>query len=177
VPADHEWSNYGMTKRALIDRLEQPPASVHRIEGELDAEEAARRYDEALRDVTFDLVLLGLGPDGHAASLFPHSPGLRERERRAIPAEAGLEPFVDRVTLTIPVLESAPLVVWLIAGAAKAEAAARAFAGDPSPATPASLIRSKTGDTIAILDREAASLLQDTSTRGSEQPSSDLNHL
>jgi 6-phosphogluconolactonase len=159
VPPGHEWSNYGLAKRALLDAVEAPAIAVHRIEGELGAEEAARRYDEALRDVTLDVILLGLGPDGHAASLFPNSPGLEERERRAIPAEAKLEPFVDRVTVTIPMLESAPLLVWLVAGASKAEAAARAFAGPPDPATPASLIRSKNGRTVAILDREAASLL------------------
>jgi 6-phosphogluconolactonase len=159
VPADHEWSNYGLAKRALLDAVEVPAIATHRIEGELGAEEAARRYDEALGNVTLDVILLGLGPDGHAASLFPNSPGLEERERRAIPAEAKLEPFVDRVTMTIRMLESAPLLVWLVAGAGKAEAAARAFVGPPDPATPASLIRSKNGRTVAILDREAASLL------------------
>jgi len=159
VPPDHEWSNYGLAKRALLDWVEVPPIAVHRIEGELGAEEAARRYDEELRDVSLDVILLGLGPDGHAASLFPNSPGLEERERRAIPAEATLEPYVDRVTMTIPMLESAPLLVWLVDGASKAEAAARAFAGPPDPAAPASLIRSKNGRTVAILDREAASLL------------------
>jgi 6-phosphogluconolactonase len=159
VPPDHEWSNYGMAKRALLDRLDEPPTAVHRIEGELGADEAARRYDQEVRGVSFDLVLLGLGSDGHAASLFPQAPALLERERRAVAAEAKLEPFVDRVTLTIPPLESATLLVWLVAGEGKAEAAARAFAGEPDPDTPASLIRSKRGDTLAILDREAASLL------------------
>jgi 6-phosphogluconolactonase len=159
VPPEHEWSNYGMAKRALLDRLDNPPTAVHRIEGELGAEEAARRYDQEVRGVSFDLVLLGLGFDGHAASLFPRATSLRERERRAVPAEAKLEPFVDRVTLTIPALESAPLLVWLVAGEGKAEAAARAFTGEPDPGTPASLIRSKRGETVAILDREAASLL------------------
>jgi 6-phosphogluconolactonase len=159
VPPDHEWSNYALAKRALLDAVEVPPLAVHRIEGELDADEAARRYDDALREVSLDVILLGLGPDGHAASLYPNSPGLEERERRAIPAVARLEPFVDRVTMTIPVLESAPLLVWLVAGADKAEAVERAFAGPPDPATPASLIRSKNGRTVAILDREAASLL------------------
>jgi 6-phosphogluconolactonase len=159
VPPDHEWSNYAHAKRALLDAVEVPPVAVHRIEGELDADEAAQRYDDALREVSLDVVLLGLGPDGHAASLYPNSPDLEERERRAIPAVAKLEPFVDRVTMTIPVFESAPLVVWLVAGASKAEAAERAFAGPPDPAIPASLIRSKNGRTVAILDREAASLL------------------
>jgi 6-phosphogluconolactonase len=159
VPPDHEWSNYALANRALLDAVDVPPVAVHRIEGELGADEAARRYDVALRDVSLDVVLLGLGPDGHAASLYPNSPGLEERELQAIPAEARLEPFVDRVTMTIPVLESAPLLVWLVAGAGKADAAARAFVGPPDPATPASLIRSKNGRTVAILDREAASLL------------------
>lgn len=159
MPPDHEWSNFGLAKRALLDATEVPPLSVHRIEGELGAEEAARRYDDALRDVSLEFVLLGLGRDGHTASLFPNEPGLEERERRAIPAQAKLEPFVDRVSMTIPELSSAPLLVWLVAGASKAEAAARAFGGQPDPATPASLIRSKNGRTVAILDRDAASLL------------------
>jgi 6-phosphogluconolactonase len=159
VPPDHEWSNFGLAKRALLDATELPPLRVHRIEGELGAEEAARRYDKALRVVSLDFVLLGLGPDGHAASLYPNAPGLEEQERRAIPAEAKLEPFVDRVSMTIPELSSAPLLVWLVAGASKAEAAARAFAGPPDAATPASLIRSKNGRTVAVLDRDAASLL------------------
>jgi 6-phosphogluconolactonase len=159
VPPDDERSNYGMTKRALLDRLETPPRAVHRIRGEEGAERAAEAYDDELRGVTLELVLLGIGPDGHVASLFPHAPTLAERERRAVPAEARLEPFVDRVTMTIPVLESAPLLVFLVAGAEKAEAVARAFAGPRDEGTPASLVRSRTGPTVAILDREAAQQL------------------
>jgi 6-phosphogluconolactonase len=159
VPPDDARSNYRMTKRALLDRLETPPRAVHRIKGEEGAEPAADAYDEELRGVTLELVLLGIGPDGHVASLFPHAPTLAECERRAVAAEARLEPFVDRVTLTIPVLESAPLVVFLVAGTEKAEAVARAFAGPPDEATPASLVRSKNGRTVAILDREAAQRL------------------
>jgi 6-phosphogluconolactonase len=132
---------------------------VKRIEGELGADEAAARYDRSLRGVTLDLVLLGLGSDGHAASLYPHAPGLRERERLAIAAEAKLDPPVDRVTMTIPILEAAPFVIWLVAGEGKAEAVRRAFAERPDEATPASLIRSRTGRTVAILDRGAAQLL------------------
>ena len=158
VPPDHEWSNYGMAKRSLLDRVERV-GEVKRIEGELGADEAAERYDRALRGVTLDLVLLGLGSDGHAASLFPHASGLRERERLAIPAEAKLEPFVDRVTTTIPALGATPLLVWLVAGEGKADAVRRAFVDPPDEATPASLIRSKNGRTVAILDRGAARLL------------------
>jgi 6-phosphogluconolactonase len=156
VPPEHEWSNYGMAKRTLLDRLAVPPAAIHRIRGELGAERAADEYDDELEGVTLDLVLLGMGSDGHAASLYPHGSELAERARRAIPAEAKLEPLVDRVTMTIPVLESAPLVLFFVAGAERADAVRRAFAEPPSEATPASLIRSKNGDTVVILDPGAA---------------------
>lgn len=156
VPPEHEWSNYGLAKRTLLDRLSGPPAAVHRIRGELGAERAADEYDRELEGVAPDLVLLGVGPDGHLASLYPHAPGLAERERRAIPAEAKLEPLVDRVTMTIPVFESAPLVLFFVAGSERADAARRAFAEPPSQTTPASLVRSKSGETVVILDPAAA---------------------
>ncbi len=160
VPPEHEWSNYGLAKRTLLDRIAVQPAAVHRIQGEVGAERAADEYDRELESVTLDLVLLGMGSDGHVASLYPHSAGLAERERRAIPAEAKLEPLVDRVTMTIPVLESASLVVFFVAGAERANAVRRAFAEPPSEATPASLVRSKNGETVAILDPAAAQELQ-----------------
>jgi 6-phosphogluconolactonase len=159
VPPDDERSNYGLAKRALLEGVRTPPDAVHRIPGELGAAAAADAYDELLEGVSLELVLLGLGPDGHVASLFPGEPTLEERSRRAVAATARLEPYVDRVTMTIPVLESAPLVVFLVAGAAKAEAAARAFLGPPDPGTPGSLVRSKSGRTLAILDLAAASEL------------------
>ena len=114
-------------------------------------------YDEELDGVTLDLALNGIGPDGHTASLFPGAPALDEQERRAVAAEAGLEPFVPRVTMTPPVFAEAAVLVYLVTGEAKAAAVRRAFADEPSPATPASLIRGRT--TIAILDGGAASLL------------------
>jgi 6-phosphogluconolactonase len=154
VPPDDERSNYRLTRESLLDLLETPPATVHRVEGELGAAEAARRYDEALADVTLDLAVNGLGPDGHTASLFPNAPALDERERRAVAADAGLEPFVARVTLTPPVFAAAGLLVYLVTGAAKADAVRRAFADEPSPATPASLVRGRR--TIALLDPAAA---------------------
>jgi len=160
VPPEHEWSNYGLAKRTLLDRLAVPPGVVHRIRGELGAERAAVEYDRELEGITLDFVLLGLGPDGHIASLYPHAPGLAERERRAIPAEAKLEPLVDRVTMTIPVFEAAPFVLFFVAGAERADAVRRAFAAPPSEATPASLVRSKNGETVAILDPEAAQELE-----------------
>jgi 6-phosphogluconolactonase len=160
VPPEHEWSNYGMAQDALLDRLATAPAEIHRIDVELGAEEAAAGYDRALRGATLELVLLGLGPDGHTASLYPDAPTLDERERLAVPAEAKLEPFVDRVTLTIPVLESAPEMAYLVAGDSKADAVKRAFESPPSPATPASLIRSRSGRTLVLLDSAAASGLE-----------------
>jgi 6-phosphogluconolactonase len=159
VPPDDENSNFGLTKKILLDNLEQQPAEVHRIEGELDPEESARRYDEAVRGVTFDLILNGLGPDGHTASLFPNAPSLQERERLALAVPSGLEPYIERVTLTIPALENCRRMVFLVAGEDKADAVERAFGQPPSPDTPASLVRSAHGDTIAVLDEAAASLL------------------
>ncbi len=156
VPPDDERSNFGMAKRTLLDRLEAAPAAIHRIRGELEPEGAADEYDAALHGVRLRLNLLGIGPDGHAASLFPNAPGLLERKRLAIAAEPGLEPKVMRVTMTLPMLEDADLVLFLVTGADKAEAAARAFAGPESAETPASMIRSRGGRTIAVLDRLAA---------------------
>ncbi|HEX3686107.1 MAG TPA: 6-phosphogluconolactonase [Gaiellaceae bacterium] len=159
VPPDDELSNFRLARENLLDRIEAPPREVQRIRGELGADEAAREYDELLRGARLDYVLLGLGPDGHVASLFPRQPTLQERERRAIPAEAKLEPFVERVTLTVPVLASAPEVVFIVTGEAKAEAAERAFARPPGPETPASLIRSARGRTRVVADAPAASRL------------------
>jgi 6-phosphogluconolactonase len=159
VPPEDELSNFRLARKNLLDRIEAPPREVQRIRGELGAEEAAREYDELLRGARLDYLLLGLGSDGHAASLFPGQPTLQERERRAIPAEAKLEPFVERVTLTLPVLSSAPEVVFIVTGESKAEAVERAFARPPGPDTPASLIRSAAGRTRLVADAPAASRL------------------
>ena len=156
VPPDDERSNYRLARETLLDRLRGQP-TVHRVRGELGAEEAAALYDEELAGVQLDLALNGIGPDAHTASLFPGSPALDERERRAVAAAAGLEPFVPRVTMTPPVFADAKLLVYLVTGEEKAEAVRRAFAAEPSPDAPASLIRGR--ETIAILDAAAASQL------------------
>ena len=156
VPPGDERSNYRLVRTNLIDPLSRLP-ELHRVRGELGAEAAAARYDEELTGVTLDLALNGIGPDGHTASLFPGAPGLDERERRAVAAEAGLEPFVERVTMTPPMFAGAALLVYLATGAEKAAAVCRAFAEPPSPAAPASLIRGV--ETLAILDAAAASRL------------------
>lgn len=156
MPPDDERSNFRLARESLLQRVERQPAAVHRIRGELGAEEAASAYDRELREVLPSFVLLGLGPDGHTASLFPNAPTLGERDRLAVPAEPGLEPFVDRVTLTLPALAAAETMLFLAVGADKADAVRRAFFEPPDPATPASLVRSARGRTLAIVDRAAA---------------------
>ena len=158
VPTSDSRSNQLLAREALLDRLVVPP-TVHPIRTELPAVDAAAEYDAELAGEPLDLVLLGLGPDGHTASLFPGMPALDERERLAVATPPGLEPFVERVTLTIPALESGAHVVFLVVGEGKAEAVRRAFADEPSPRTPASLVRSLNGRTTVILDEAAAALL------------------
>jgi 6-phosphogluconolactonase len=160
VPPGDQRSNFGMAKAALLDRLHGEPAAVHRMQGELGRDEGVRDYKNELTDVgTFDLVLLGLGPDGHVASLFPNYPTLDVSGRDVVGSEAGHEPFVDRITMTLPRLCNTGELLFLVAGEDKAEAAARAFGGQPSRATPGSLARSAEGTTRAVLDRAAASKL------------------
>jgi 6-phosphogluconolactonase len=157
VPPDDERSNYALVKRTLLDRLDHAPASVHRIRGELGAEAAAAEYDRLLGNVELELALNGIGPDCHTASLFPNAPGLAESDRRAVAAEPGLEPFVPRVTMTPPMFAAARELLYVVVGAAKAEAVRRAFAEEPDPAVPASIVRGR--KTTAILDEAAAAQL------------------
>jgi 6-phosphogluconolactonase len=160
VAPEEERSNFGMAKAALLDRLESGPAVVHRMRGELGREAGATEYARELDDVgTFDLVLLGLGPDGHIASLFPGFPTLDVTGPAAIGTEAGFEPFVDRITLTLPRLCAARELLFLVAGERKADAVARALTGGPSHETPGSLARAAGGVTRAVVDRAAAAKL------------------
>jgi 6-phosphogluconolactonase len=161
VPPDDERSNFRLAQEKLFAKLEGQPGRVHRIRGEDEPASAAAAYERELRGATLDLLLLGLGPDGHVASLFPDAPGLNETERLAIPAEPKLDPYVERVTMTPPALCGGHRIVFLVTGEEKAEAVARALSGPPDPAVPGSLIRSNRGETLAILDRQAASRLRD----------------
>jgi 6-phosphogluconolactonase len=155
VPPEDERSNYGLARRTLLDRLEREP-DAHRIRGELPPEEAAAAYGAALAGVCLDLVLLGLGRDGHVASLFPGSPQLAVRDRLAASGPAGLEPFVERVTMTLPALLSGRRLVVLATGEEKAEAVRRAFRDEPGEAVPASLLRGGDAPLEVYLDAAAA---------------------
>lgn len=157
VPPEDERSNYRLVRERLLDRLERPPASEHRIRGELPASEAADLYEGDLRGITLDFALLGIGPDGHTASLFPNDPALEELDRRAVAVPRA---DVGRVTMTLPLLRGAATVVFLAVGADKVDAIRRAFADPPGLATPASLVRSASGVTYAFLDRAAAEGLE-----------------
>jgi len=158
VPPDHEHSNFRMAKLALLDRLDVAPKAVHRMKGELGKEAGAADYERELGDTRLDLLLLGLGSDGHIASLFPDAPTLQQQER-VLPAVAGLEPFIDRVTLSLPAINGAQEILFVISGESKADAVQRAFGREPSPETPASLVRATEGSCTAILDRAAAAAL------------------
>ena len=166
VPPGSEQSNFGMVKAALLDRLSAGSPEVHRIEGERDPREAAEVYEREIREVfgagmpQLDLVLLGIGPDAHCASLFPGQPALRALDRLAVHVEQpGLEPLVPRVTLTLPVINAAREVLFLVAGGEKAEAVRRAFAAEPDEQAPASLVSPASGILTLMLDPAAAECL------------------
>ena len=158
VPPDHKDSNYRMAREALLDHVPLDPAHVHRIAGELPPDEAARAYDALLaRSGPLDLALLGMGPDGHTASLFPGTPALAERTARVVPVYV---PKLDawRVTLTAPELSAAREVVITTVGAEKADALAQALEGPPG-SVPIQLVQ-PAGGARWIVDRAAAGKLK-----------------
>jgi 6-phosphogluconolactonase len=135
VPPGHPDSNYGMTAEALLNHIEIPGENIHRIHGEQPSEQAALIYEKELRHFfgeqspVFDLILLGLGSDGHTASLFPGSPALQEKKRWAVEVKHGAPPppLVDRVTLTFPVLKQAREVIFLVSGREKSAILSKIF--------------------------------------------------
>lgn len=166
VPPSDDRSNYRLVKQSLLDPLDDLPApTVKRMHGELGPGKAADAYERDLRDAgepEFDLVLLGLGPDGHCASLFPDQPTLAERSRLAVGVEeAGLEPFVPRVSLTLPALASARQIAFLVTGESKADAVAAAFgdSAQPDPHVPASMLVPLADELTVLLDPAAAARL------------------
>jgi len=166
VPADHPESNYRMGRETLLDRVPIPAGNIHPIRCEAQPSQAAENYEADLRrffgagnQPAFDLIFLGLGEDGHTASLFPGSPDLHESERWVIPVKhrSPPAPLVDRVSLTQALINTAAQVVLLVAGAGKAAAAARALTGAYQPELlPAQLIRPAQGRLIWLLDAAAA---------------------
>jgi 6-phosphogluconolactonase len=138
VPPDDPDSNYRMAHETLLARIDVPAENVHRIRGEDDPEAAADAYAQEIDGLSLDLALLGLGPDGHTASLFPESPALDVRDRAAVAVTASKPPS-RRITLTFPVFERAASILILAPGAAKADAIAAVLRG-PDPRYPASLL-------------------------------------
>ena len=168
VPPDHPDSNYRMTKEALLSHVALQPQQVHRMQGELAPEVAAALYESELRNIfrlegaecpRFDLVSLGMGPDGHCASLFPHTAALHEMGRLVTANEV---PQLNtwRITLTWPVINHARSVFFLIAGADKAARVHEVFTGPRDPERlPSQLIWPSSGILTLFLDKDAAALL------------------
>jgi 6-phosphogluconolactonase len=165
VSPSHERSNYRLAKEHLFDPLGVPAANVFRMRGEDEPRRAAAAYEKVLREEfgastpRFDLVLLGLGADGHTASLFPGTPALAEKKRWVAPNPA---PSTGewRLTLTLPVLNAGRRVVFLVAGADKASVVAALLTKKPGyRKLPASRVAPKRGALIWILDEEAATEL------------------
>jgi 6-phosphogluconolactonase len=168
VPPGDAESNYRMTNEALLSKVPLPAGRVHRMEGELDPEVAAARYESTIRNSfklegaetpTFDLVLLGMGDDGHTASLFPHTEALNELSHIVVPNHV---PQKDtwRITLTWPVINQGRQVAFLIEGAVKAQVLHDVFLGPYEPETyPSQIIRPASGELTLLLDKAAAAKL------------------
>ena len=165
VPIEDERSNAGMAIKALLRETPVPPDNIHPIPTERNSlGDASRIYQEELKsfygqnqldpmDPLFDIVLMGFGADGHTASLFPGTSTLTETDRWVLGVEeAGLEPFVPRITLTFPVMASTKEMLFLVSGQGKQEILSRVLAGENFPATSAYA----EGDLIWLVDRKAA---------------------
>lgn len=175
VPPDHPASNYRMAREAMIDRVPLPAEQVHRIEGELEPEVAAARYESQLRNSfrlegaetpPFDLIQLGLGTNGHTASLFPRTPALHELARLAVANHVD-DKVAWRITLTWPVINQGAQVFFLVSSEEKAAVLKEVFMGPSDPERlPSQLIRPASGILTLLLDRPAAALLPPTDEAG-----------
>jgi 6-phosphogluconolactonase len=166
VDPDDDRANSKMIQESLLDPLADVTVpTFKRIKGELGPDEGADDYERELNEAgrpEFDLLLLGIGPDGHTASLFPDQAAVTDRSRLVVGVEmAGLEPFVPRVSFTFTALANARRVVVLVAGESKAEAVAAAFGPDarPDPHVPASLLAKEVSELLVLLDPAAAARL------------------
>jgi 6-phosphogluconolactonase len=176
VPPDHADSNYRMTREAMLDHVPLKPEQIHRIEGELEPEAAAARYESELRNSfrlegaespRFDLIALGMGPDGHTASLFPHTDAIHELGRLAVANHVPQQKDSWRITLTWPVINHASSVFFLIAGDDKAQVLSEVLTGPRDPERlPSQLIWPASGILTLILDKAAAALLPATDGEG-----------
>lgn len=163
VPPDHPDSNYGMARSALLARVPVSPERIFRIPGEFGLGTAADAYEQTLRETLvapnsrFDLVLLGLGTDGHTASLFPHTPALHVTDRWCAGAVAPTAPK-ERITLTLPILNAGRRIVFLVTGKEKADAVRAILCGPRDPnRLPAQAIRPIDSGLFWLLDESAAS--------------------
>jgi 6-phosphogluconolactonase len=167
VPPDDPGSNYHLADESLLSRVPVPPENVHRVRGELEPASAARDYEHQIQDffcgphARFDLILLGLGEDGHTASLFPGSPALAETERLVAAATAVYQDRpAQRVTFTLPILNSARQVLFLVAGSAKA-AVVQAVLEGADDRLPARQVQPLAGGITWLLDAQAAGLIEE----------------
>lgn len=169
VPPESPESNYRMALEALLSKVPVPPGNVFRVPAEdPDAGRAARKYEQSLREFfriptgaypRFDLILLGMGPDGHTASLFPGTVALHEKSRLVV--ANWVEKFkTDRITFTLPVINEAKVVMFLVSGTDKADTLKEVLEGtQPAELFPSKLIRPRDGKLIWLVDRAAASAL------------------
>ncbi len=170
VPPDHEESNFRLAHDAFLAKVLLPKENTHRIAGEEDPERAASEYEQHLRTFfddarsfpLFDLILLGVGEDGHTASLFPGAATLRERVRIAVPVYSDA-PKPNRVTLTLPVLNHASHILFLVSGRGKAKVLHEIFEDGNPKQYPAGMVRPVNGTVTWMIDRDAASLLSERS--------------
>jgi 6-phosphogluconolactonase len=166
VPPDHAESNYRMANETLLSKVGIPADRVYRMRGENDPEEAAAEYARTLAAAfetkrgglpRFDLVLLGLGLDGHTGSLFPGSPATKEIFRTVVAVHAAAARIPQRLTLTFPAINAAARVIFLVSGAEKAKVVKAVFSDGAMQ--PAAMVRPTDGTLTWIVDRAAASLL------------------
>ena len=168
VPPDHQDSNYRMAKESLLDHIELPPENIHRMPGEKSPDLAANEYEQVVRKYVpggsgmprFDITLLGIGDDGHTASLFPDTPVVKEQKKLVtsvyVPALASW-----RITLTFPVINNSKSVLFLVKGASKAKIIGQVLnENSPENRYPVQKINPTDGKTVWFIDKEAAAKLE-----------------